>query len=153
MSSSIHRVVRSWSKEANWPYLSSIMVVNQDVPLFTDPQCDYPWILDATENRNCKEVDVCVIRYVDGHNLSLDEDYRRRDFEIIYNQLHRDGDKAGIRRLFASRAKYFYKMQDYRAARHYFYRSDRSLKNIMYIITSFCPALARWVVRKYTVFG
>lgn len=153
MSSSIHRVVRSWSKEANWPYLSSIMVVNQDVPLFSDPQCDYPWVLDATENRNCKEVDVCVIRYVDGHNLSLDEDYRRRDFAIIYNQLRRDGDKAGIRRLFASRAKYFYKMQDYQAARYYFYRSDRSLKNIMYIITSFCPALARWVVRKFTVFG
>lgn len=136
-----------------WPYTSSIMVVNHDVPLFTDPQCDYPWVLDVTENRNCKEIEPCVIRYVDGHNLSLDERYRRRDFAIIYNQLRRDGDKAGIRRLFASRAKYFYKMGNYKRARYFFYRSDRSLKNIMYIITSFCPALARWVVRKFTVFG
>lgn len=153
MSSSIHRVVRSWSKEANWPYLSSIMVVNHDVPLFSDPQCDYPWVLDATENRNCKEVDVCVIRYVDGHNLSLDERYRQRDFEIVYDALLLDRNYPAIKRLVASRAKYFYKMGDYKRARFYFYGSDRSLKNIMYIITSFCPALARWVVRKYTVFG
>ena len=153
MSSSIHRAVRSWNKSMAWPYTSSIMVVNHDVPLFSDPQSDYPWVLDITENRNCKEIAPCVIRWVDGKNLSLDDDYRRRDFSIIYDQLRRDGDKAGIRRLFASRGKYFYKMQDYQAARHYFRRSDRSMKNIMYIITSFCPPVARWVVRKFTVFG
>lgn len=153
MSSSIHRVVRSWSKEANWPYLSSIMVVNQDVPLFTDPQCDYPWVLDITRDRNCKEIEPCVIRYVDGKNLSLAPDYRRRDFEIVYAVLLQDHNYPAIKRLCATRGKYFYKMGQYKEARQYFCRSDRSLKNIMYVITSFCPALARWVVRKFTVFG
>jgi len=138
---------------AGWPYTSSIMVKNKDVPLFEDPKHDYPWLLKVTENRACKEIDPCVIRYVDGNNLSLDPQYRQEDFDLIYDVLLSERNLPAIAKLCATRAKYFYKVGNYSEARGYFRRADQTLKNRMYILTSYCPPLARWIVRKFTVFG
>ncbi len=138
---------------ASWPYTSSIMILNKDVPLFGDSKHDYPWLLEVTKNRNCKEIDPCVIRYVNGNNLSLDPQYRQEDFDIIYAVLAKERNLPAIRGLCATRAKYFYKVGKYSQARVYFRASDKSLKNRLYILTSYCSPLARWIVRKFTVFG
>jgi hypothetical protein len=153
MTSYIHRVLKEWSKQANWPYPSSILVVNDNVPLFDTAQHDYEWMLAVTKDRKCVEIPPCVIRYVSGRNLSLDPKYREEDFNIVMNVLKSENNHAGIKRLHASRAKYFYKMGKYKLARSHFHKSELSIKNIMYIITSYSPVIARWVVKKYNVFG
>lgn len=155
MNSYIHDVLNRWSKEANWPYLSSILIINKDIPLFEEKygKHDYKWMLEVTKDRNCKETEPMVIRYVNGENLSLDPEYREEDYQIIYDHLWFENDIKGIKRLNATRAKYFYKMKNYKHARYYFRLSSRSIKNIAYYFTSFIPVLAKWIVKKYNVFG
>lgn len=155
MSSFIHDVLSRWSRDANWPYPSSILMVNKNVPLFEEKygRHDYLWMLEVTKDRKCKEIEPCVIRYVGGKNLSFNPMYREEDYQMVYNHLWLKNDIAGIKRLNATRAKYFYKLQDYKRARHYFKISSHSVKNIAYYFTSFVPVLAKWIVKKYTVFG
>ena len=83
-SLSIHQVLLSRNKSKNWPYMSSILMRNEGVPLFEEMfgQLDHDWLLKVTESRQCHEIAPCVYRYVDGQNLSLDPDYRRRDFYL-----------------------------------------------------------------------
>ena len=155
MSSYIHGVLSRWSKDQNWPYLSSILMVNKNVPYFEEEygRHDYLWLLEVTKTPWCIEVEPCVIRYVNGKNLSLNPRYRVEDYKIVLDSLYKRNEYTGIKRLEATRAKYFYKIGYYDMARYHFYLSSRSLKNIAYYITSYCPPLARWIVRKYTVFG
>jgi len=129
-------------------------MVNKNVPYFEEEygKHDYLWLLETTKRR-CKEIEPCVVRYVNGKNLSLDPVYRAEDFCLVCISLLQDRNYSGIKRLCASRAKYFYKMGDYKRARAYLHDSERTLKNIAYYITSYLPPLARWVVRKYNVFG
>lgn len=155
MSSFIHDVLSRWSKNANWPYLSSILVINKNIPLFEEKygKHDYTWMLEVTKDRKCKEINPCVIRYVNGKNLSFNPGYREDDYQIIYNHLRSKNDIGGIKRLNATRAKYFYKMEDYKHARYYLRLSSYSIKNIAYYFTSFVSVLAKWIVKKYNVFG
>lgn len=155
MSSSIHLALKSWDKSCNWAYLGSVLVVNKNVPLFEEEigRHDYDWVLKITEHRKCMEVRPCVIRYVSEHNLSMNPQYRKDDYELMLKLLKQNKEWAGIKRLNATRAKYFYKTQNYKEARKYFKKSTICLKNIMYYFTSFSPVLARWVVKKFNVFG
>jgi hypothetical protein len=153
MSSSIHHVLRKWSREANWPYLGSVLVINKNIPKFETTQHDYMWLLEVTKDRRCKEIKPSVIRYVNGENLSLNMDYRLEDWNIVLNVMREDNNKDGMKRLSATRAKYYYKTGNYNQARVYFLFSRWNLKNIAYFITSYFPKIARWVVKKYNVFG
>ena len=154
MSSSIHQKLTDWDKSSNFPLMSSIMLVNRDVPLFEETygKHDYDWILTITKKYSCKEVPPVVIRYINDDNLSLDPLYRSEDFDFMYSILKSTNNKAGIKRLHGTRARYFYKMGNYKQARFYFLRADCSWKVILYFLTSFFPRLARIITRKFKVF-
>lgn len=155
MSSSIHDVLRKWSKEQNWPYMSSIMIANKDIPLFETQygQHDYDWLLAVTKDRKCKEIDACVIRYEHENNLSKDYSYRIVDWMMVLQVMHEDKNSEGIKRLHGTIARYYYKAGQYKSARISFLTATLTLKNCGYYITSFFPSLAKWIVRKYNVFG
>ena len=107
-------------------------------------------MLRVTGNRKCVEVEPCVIRYVDGKNLSLNPVYRKRDFYM--GLLEVDGDTRTMKRWFASRARYHYVMGETRMARFYFARGRLDWKTISYYFTSFFPPLRRFIVKKFKVF-
>ena len=153
MNSSIHRALKSWNNTVNWPYLSSLMIVNKDIPYFRDNKHDYEWMLEVTENRKCKEVEPSVVRYENGNNLSLDAAYRLEDFEIASRILLKQGNSEVVLRLRQTLARYFYKMGRYKEAREHFSLCKPTAKNVGYYFTSYCPALARLIVKKYNVFG
>ncbi len=152
-SSSIHRLLSERSKAANWPYMSSILMVNRNVPLFEEQygQLDYEWTLEATRGRRCAEVSPCVIRYIDGSNLSHDHEYRRRDFYA--GLLTADGNRRVMKRWFASYARYHYVAGNARMARFFFIRGTINWKTMLYWITSFLPPLRKFIIRKFGVFG
>ena len=150
-TSYIHDVLKRWDKTENWPYMSSILILNKDVPLFEDWQLDYEWLLRATKNRHCVEVDPCVIRWVEETNLSLNEEYRRRDYYGVMTIV--DGDVSAMRRVTGSRARYHYKRGNMKIARFHFLQAQRDWKTVLYFISSYLPKLSKWIVRKYGVSG
>lgn len=150
---SIHQVLLKRSKAKPWPYMSSILMVNKDVPMFEAwyGQLDYDWLLHATRDRKCCEVQPSVIRWVDGSNLSLDPDYRRRDFYM--GLLAIDGDLDTMKRWYSSRARYHYLTGEVKLSRFFFLRGHINWKTILYFITSYSNSLRRIIIRKFGVFG
>ena len=150
-SSHIHNVLKNWDKTESCPYMSSILILNKDVPLFEDWQLDYEWLLRATKDRHCVEVAPTVIRWVTETNLSLDDQYRRRDYYGVMTIV--DGNVPAMRRVSGSRARYYYKRGDMQMARFHFLQSQKDWKTVLYFITSYLPKLSKWIVRKYGVSG
>ena len=150
---SIHQVLLERIKARNWPYMSSILIRNENVPLFEEQfgQLDYDWLLRATKERKCVEINPCVLRYIDGHNLSLDPDYRRRDFYLGLLQV--DGDTKTMKRWFASRARYHYVMGDVNMARFFFTRGVLDWKTILYFLSTFNNNLRKAIIKKFRVWG
>jgi hypothetical protein len=152
-TSYIHDVLKSRSKKANWPYIGSLLIRNKDIPLFEEyfGQLDYDWLLRITKDRRCKETDITVVRYVDGTNLSLDPEYRKRDFYM--GLLDVDGNLPVMKKWFASRARYHYVMGEMKMARFFFIRGAINWKTILYFISSYNGILSKWIIRKFNVFG
>jgi glycosyltransferase involved in cell wall biosynthesis len=120
--------------------------------------CDLDYALKLTHNR--KSARICkplVIRHVDGRNLSLDISYRQTVF--YYNQLvlaqHEDRypreTSIGIRSVFGTYARYYYKLGEMKKARKYFIHGKRNWKTLAYWITSFIGY--QWVKNKFRIFG
>ena len=133
--------------------MSSILIRNENVPRFEEwfGQLDYSWLLEVTKERECVEIGPCVYRYVDGKNLSLDSDYRKRDFYM--GLLEVDGDLKTMKRWFASRARYHYVMGETGLARFFFARGTLDWKTVLYFVTSYCSPLRKAIVKKFKVFG
>lgn len=150
---SIHQVLLERSKAKKWPYMSSIIMRNKNVPLFEEcfGQIDHDWLLKATKFRICKEISTCVIRYIDGNNLSLDLTYRKRDFYM--GLLYIDGDYKTMKKWIASRARYHYTIGDCKMARFLFIRGTINWKTILYYITSFIKPIRIIIVKQFNVFG
>ena len=150
---SIHEALLLRNKKWNWPYMSSVLIENKNVPLFEEyfGQLDYDWMLRATKSRVCREIAPCVWRYVNGKNLSLDPDYRKRDFYI--GLIHAGNDIGVIKRWYSSHARYHYVMGDMKIARFYFIRGTINWKSILYVVSSYFPILSQWIIKKYRVFN
>jgi hypothetical protein len=88
-----------------------------------------------------------------GKNLSLDPQYRIEDYNMVTEELYKQGNHKAIKQLTATMGRYFYKHGDHKKARLYFFFSRWTLKNIGYFFTSYCPVLARWIVKRFNVFG
>ena len=80
MSLSIHRALKNRNQKTVWPYMSSVLLINKNVPRFKDGKTHFNWLLEVTKNRRCKEIEPCVIRHVSGSNLSLDKKYLKQEF-------------------------------------------------------------------------
>lgn len=149
----IHQILKERSKKANWPYIGSILIRNNEIPLFEEHfgQLDYDWLLKVTKYRKCKEVAPCVIKYVNNNNLSLNPEYRKRDFYM--GLIDVDGNIPVMKKWFASRARYHYVMGETKMARFYFIRGTLNWKTILYFISSYNNFLKKFIVKKFRVFG
>jgi glycosyltransferase involved in cell wall biosynthesis len=121
-------------------------------------QLDWDWILRLFHGRDSMEVcESLYIRNVDDSNLSLNESYRKNDYEfalqtiIGYTELYPKEVKEGIRRINGSLARYYYLVGRMNKSRYYFLRSEWSLKTLFYLVTSFVGS--KYVKRKFNVFG
>ena len=150
---SIRQALLKRSKAMSWPYLSSIMVRNNNIPPFEEwyGQLDYPWLLEVTKDRVCCEVAPCVIRGIDGNNLSLQREYRKRDFYMGLLQV--DGDIDTMKRWYASRGRYHYVMGECSMARFFFARGSLNWKTVLYYATSYCTPLRKAIIKKFRVWG
>ena len=151
---SLHQAYLSWNKkQIGGAYLGSILLKNKNVPLFETyfGMLDYDWLIRVTKDRVCKVIDPIVIRYIGEDNLSLDPEYRKKDFHMAMLQI--DGNINAMKRLNGTRARYFYYMGETKLARFYFRQANKDLKTIMYYITSFIPPLRKTIIKKFRVFG
>ncbi len=119
---------------------------------------DYDWLLRLLHNKDSIEVcDSLYHRHVNKVNLSLNEDYRSKDFYFSlmfierYLDLYPREVRISYKRIHGSRARYFYLRNNMKMARFYFLRSQINLKTIAYYITSFWGS--RYIVKKYNVHG
>ena len=119
---------------------------------------DYDWILRLFHQRN--SVEVCKMLYtrrISGKNLSLDEEYRRKDFYYSLSFIERYADKyarevkTAYLKIHGSRARYYYLVGNMKKARFYFLRANLNWKTLLYYITTFVGS--SWVKKHFNVFG
>lgn len=130
--------------------VSSILVRNKDIPMFTDYQLDYAWGLNITKGRRCLQTYPLVKRGITGQNLSRSFNYMMRDYQFrkLIIQDHRIKQ-----RLTGRFARYLYVTGKPSLARYYFLRSRMGIIEILYYLTSYSGVLRRWIIKKYRVFG
>jgi glycosyltransferase involved in cell wall biosynthesis len=105
---------------------------------------DYDWYLRLLENQSSAEITrPLMTRYVHGGNLSLNKDYRNKDYcftlaclESYQTRYPREVALAK-KRLNGSLARYFYLTGEMQAARSYFKKSYWDVKTAMYYFTSY----------------
>ena len=119
---------------------------------------DYDWVLKLFHQRDSIEVsDVLYLRKVNGKNLSLNESYRKKDFYFSlmfieeYRDLYPEEVKTASLKIFGTRARYYYLMDNMKLARFYFLRSQLNAKTLLYYLTSF--AGSNLIKRNFNVFG
>jgi glycosyltransferase involved in cell wall biosynthesis len=106
--------------------------------------CDFDWILKIFENNRSVEIPkVLMKRYVSLENLSLQEDYRKKDYYYSLFTLEKYEEKypkqvaVGMKKVNGSRARYFYLIDKMKSARSYFLKGPIDLKTICFYITTF----------------
>lgn len=119
---------------------------------------DYDWLLRIFENQCSAEVPCnLVTRFVDGRNLSLNKEYRKKDYYYSLMCLESFEKKYPVevmtahKRINGSRARYYYLTGDMQEARRYLRKAMPGVKELLYYITSFYGS--EWVKKKFTVFG
>jgi len=136
-------------------YMSSLMIKNDgNIPFFETyfGMLDYDWLLRVLRGRTHVALqEPSVYRDIDGRNLSLDPEYRKRDFYMM--MLHLDGNVGAMKRACATRARYHYYMGDVQMARFYFKIGVKNWKTILYFLTSYVKFIRLWVIKKFRVFG
>ncbi len=119
---------------------------------------DYDWLLRMFhENCSIEVHQVLHNRQVDGKNLSLNEDYRLKNYyySLYTNENYRERYPKLLKKsnaaINASMGKYYYSIENFSLARVYFKRASFSIKNMLYYLTTFFGG--KWVNKKYSVFG
>lgn len=142
-------------------YLGGLMFSSKFKNIFFEETfgcVDYDWNLRLYENQ--KTVAVCkplFKRFVDTSNLSLNLNYRRKDFYYSLYTLEYFEEKypaecrLARQNIFGSRARFHYSLGEMAKARYYFLHSKLNLKTLLYLITSFVGY--QYVVKKVRVFG
>ena len=142
-------------------YMSSLMIDSRLRHLLFEENfgmVDYDWLLRITENNETAEVTECLVfRNVKATNLSLNNQYRQKDYYYSlyflenYRKTYNREYTTAIKRINGSRARYHYLSNDMKEARRFFIKSEINLKQIAYILTSFIGS--RFVKKKFVVFG
>ena len=152
--SSVQTKLLELDRKNLYVYMSSILIKNENIPLFEEyfGQLDYDWLLRLGKNRKwLMSKEPTVIRYINKENLSLNLEYRKRDFYLAMLQI--DGNISSMKKLCGSRARYCYMVGDVKMARFYFRQSNISLKTTMYYLTSYSPLMRKFVLKRFRVFG
>lgn len=105
---------------------------------------DYDWILRLFHQQTSIEINKALYtRNVFGSNLSLNEEYRRKDFYYSLLTIERFQDeypaevKLSYKKIHGSRARFYYVTGNMKKARFYFRKAPFSLKIILYYFTTF----------------
>ena len=142
-------------------YLGTVMI-HRDLKhvLFEEHfgMLDFDWTLRLFEKRASAEIsEHLVTRVVDGSNLSLNAEYRKKDYyyslmclESFEKRYPREVALA-LRRINGSRARYCYLQGNMSEARKYLWKAMPGMKETLYYITSY--AGSQWVRRNFSVFG
>ena len=119
---------------------------------------DFDWVLRLFHERDSIEVcESLYNRFVDENNLSMNEDYRKKDYDCSLKSIQKykaDYQKEvnfSAKKINGSMARYYYQVDDMKLARKYFLKSNLTLKTILYFLTTF--AGASFVRKKFNVFG
>jgi glycosyltransferase involved in cell wall biosynthesis len=147
--STIHKDLVTWTNRNAGANMGSVMLKNENVPLFKHPWVEYEWLVETTKDRRCIRTIPLMIRHVEGGNLSMKEEYRLAEYELLQKILTPNGMKMKT----GSFARFYYKIGKYKESRYFLTRAKPTVKNIAYYLTSFWPKLARWIVRKFNVWG
>ncbi len=119
---------------------------------------DFDWLLRLFHQQTSLEV--CKVLYertLNGANLSLNETYRKFDFYYSlltlenYETSYPYETTLAYKKVYGSRARYYYLMGNMKKARYYFVRSQKNIKTLLYFITSFYGS--QYVKKRFNVFG
>ncbi len=142
-------------------YFSTIMIAKTLQDVFFEEHfgmIDFDWLLRLFHQQASVEVNANLVqRYVGTKNLSLDNEYRKKDYYYSllslesFENTYSHQVAVSRRRINGSRARYFYSVGDMRAARKYFRRSQWGAKEVMYYITTYVGS--EWVKKHFHVFG
>jgi glycosyltransferase involved in cell wall biosynthesis len=117
---------------------------------------DWDWGLRLFENNSSVEVkEILFTRIIDGNNLSLNENYRIKDFQeglsIVntYEDRYPKETAKGKNKIYGTIARYYYFVGEMPKARSYFKLSSFNLKNILFFLTTY---FGHRFVRKYVHF-
>lgn len=142
-------------------YLGSIMYRSELKNILFEENfgmVDFDWVLRLFHQKSSIEIcDSLYHRFVDESNLSLNEDFRRKDYYYslmfieTYEKLYPAEVKISRKKINGSRARYFYLVNDMKNARSYFLKSGINFKSIGYYLTTFWGA--KYIKRKFNVFG
>jgi glycosyltransferase involved in cell wall biosynthesis len=142
-------------------YLGSIFIEKKLKTIYFEEVfglVDFDWVLSILHNNDSIEIkDSLYLRYVKGNNLSLNENYRKFDFHYSLMTIDKYFDeypslvKKSYRKIYGSRARHYYLINQMPKARFYFLKSQRNLKTILFFITTFIGYA--YVRRKFHFFG
>lgn len=142
-------------------YLGSIMYRKELKGILFEEKygvVDFDWVLKLFHaNASIEVCDSLYDRFVDGSNLSLNEDYRKKDYDysltFIEQYAKRYPKEVSIARqkINGSMARYYYLVDNMKEARRYFLKSGFKLKTVLYFFTTYIGA--KYVKKKFNVFG
>ena len=142
-------------------YIGSLMFSSSiPIPEFemSFGKADWDWVAKLFHNQESAEAGKLLYkRYIDGSNLSLNEQYRKEELENSLSYLQTQKDRypdlveKGIQNSYGSMARYYYSVGNMPKARMYFKKSKWTTKTILYYITSFVGY--KLVNRYFKVFG
>lgn len=131
-------------------HTSSLLIKNENLPFFRSNFQDFEWMLDLLKNRRSCYSLPFVVRSYHLNNLSKREMWRETQYLTIMKYVN--GSK--LKRLItASHARFYYKYEDWESARYYFRKSNFSIKNVGYYLTSFIPFVRNWVISVFNVWN
>ncbi len=151
----------SKAKNAQITYIGGLLYSSDLKDIFFEEQfgmLDFDWLLKLFQHRNSAEVcKPLFIRHIDNMNLSLNEVYRKNDYNFSNRILNDYEDqyprevKMARKRLNGSLARYYYYTEKMKYARSYFLNSGVNIKNVLYFLTSY--AGYKFVNKHFRVFG
>lgn len=146
----IHKRISTLNFSEGGLCVSSILVRNKNIPMFTDYQLDYAWGLDITRDRRCLQTYPLVKRGITGQNLSRDFIYIIRDYHFRKSIIK---DPKIKKKLAGRLARYLYVTDKPDLARYYFLRSRMGVKEVLYYLTSYLPPIRKFIVKRFGVYG
>ncbi len=148
------------SKKGQTSYLGSLVFSNSLRNILFEETygvVDYDWLLRLFHNQSSIEVCKSLYnRYVEGANLSLDHEYRKKDFYYSlmtiegYRETYPKEFLKAYKRIHGTRARYFYLTDNMKMARFYFRRAPFSIKTCLYYLSTY--AGSGFVKKKFEVF-
>jgi len=153
--------ILSGAKSGQTMYFSTLMINSSLKSVVFEEEfgkLDFDWLLRLLENRASAEVSESLMkRVVYGENLSLNENYRRINYEFSVKSISGYRLKfpklvnIGLKRINGSMARYYYLTGELKKSRSYLRKSVFDFKTIFLYLTSF--AGSKIVRKKIRIFG